>query len=67
MFPTLTHGQIEKIHDMTFEILEKKVYCSLRVHPQTRKNTLLRFAINYYNNLTDIKKVIELLKKSILN
>ncbi|MFW9945489.1 MAG: aminotransferase class V-fold PLP-dependent enzyme [Candidatus Odinarchaeota archaeon] len=57
---TLQHDQAEKIYNL---FIKNNIYVTLKRDPNLKKNTLLRFAFNYYNNENDIKKVVIILKK----
>lgn len=56
---TVEHEKAKKIYR---ELIKNKVYITLKRYPQNAKETLLRFAINYYNNIEDIEKTIRVLK-----
>lgn len=59
---TIEHEQASKIHEL---LVQKNVYTSLKRYPQSDKDTLLRFAINYYNNFEDIVEASRILGKNI--
>ncbi|MFX0058235.1 MAG: aminotransferase class V-fold PLP-dependent enzyme [Candidatus Heimdallarchaeota archaeon] len=56
---TLEHQKAQKIYNV---FLKNKIYISLKRYPNFQKDTLLRFAFNYYNNEDDIKRVVKILK-----
>lgn len=56
---TIEHPKAEEIHNL---LVKKNIYPTLKMYPDSNKQTLLRFAFNYYNNLKDIEKVIKVLK-----
>ena len=55
---TIEHENAEKIYEY---LIKHKIYVTLKKYPELEKNTLLRFAFNYYNNEKDINKTIEVL------
>ncbi|MFX0042203.1 MAG: aminotransferase class V-fold PLP-dependent enzyme [Candidatus Hodarchaeota archaeon] len=57
---TLEHEKAEEIND---HLVKNKIYVTLKKDLNTSKNTLLRFAFNYYNNFEDITKVVNQLRK----
>ena len=61
---TIEHEKAIKIHEY---LLKNNIFATLKKYPKNQKDTLLRFAINYYNNIEDIElaalKLKEILKK----
>ncbi|MFW9950833.1 MAG: aminotransferase class V-fold PLP-dependent enzyme [Candidatus Thorarchaeota archaeon] len=59
-------GIITIEHDQTTEIYKtftkNKIYITPKRFPENTKDTMLRFAFNYYNNIKDINRVEKLLK-----
>ncbi len=56
---TIQHDRAEEIYS---SFIKNNIYVTLKRYPNLEKDTLLRFAFNYYNNENDIKKVIKTLK-----
>ncbi|MFX0025054.1 MAG: aminotransferase class V-fold PLP-dependent enzyme [Candidatus Hermodarchaeota archaeon] len=56
---TIQHDKAEEIYNA---FIKNNIYVTLKRYPNYQKDTLLRFAFNYYNNEDDIKKVIKVLK-----
>ena len=56
---TIEHDKAEKIYN---SFIKNNIYVTLKRYPSLQKDSLLRFAFNYYNNEDDIKKVIKTLK-----
>jgi selenocysteine lyase/cysteine desulfurase len=56
---TIQHDKAEEIYNL---FIKNNIYVTLKRYPNLEKDTLLRFAFNYYNNEDDIKKVIKILK-----
>jgi selenocysteine lyase/cysteine desulfurase len=56
---TIEHEKAKDIYDL---FVKNKIYVTLKRYPDNSKDTLLRFAFNYYNNLKDIDRVEKLLK-----
>ncbi|MFX0017603.1 MAG: aminotransferase class V-fold PLP-dependent enzyme [Promethearchaeota archaeon] len=56
---TIQHDSAEEIYN---SFIKNNIYVTLKRYPDLQKETLLRFAFNYYNNEDDIKKVIKILK-----
>ena len=56
---TVEHKNAKKIYR---KLIKNNIYITLKRYPQNRKETLLRFAINYYNNIDDLTKTISVLK-----
>ncbi len=56
---TVEHQKAKRIYR---ELVKNKIYVTLKRYPQNTKETLLRFAINYYNNIDDLNKTISVLK-----
>jgi selenocysteine lyase/cysteine desulfurase len=57
---TLEHEKAEEIYE---DLVKNNIYVTLKQDLNTSRNTLLRFAFNYYNNFEDITKVVNQLKK----
>jgi len=57
---TVEHEKAKKIYR---ELIKNKIYTTLKRYPHNTKETLLRFAINYYNNIDDLTKTINVLKE----
>jgi len=57
---TLEHEKAEEIYE---HLVKNNIYVTLKKDLNTSKNTLLRFAFNYYNNFEDITKTISQLRK----
>ena len=57
---TVEHEKARKIHRF---LSKNNIYITLKKYPHSTKNTLIRFAFNYYNNLEDINKTIRILKE----
>ncbi|TFG29040.1 MAG: aminotransferase class V-fold PLP-dependent enzyme [Promethearchaeota archaeon] len=57
---TVEHEKAKKIYR---ELIKNNIYITLKRYPHNKKETLLRFAINYYNNMDDLTKTIDILKK----
>lgn len=57
---TLKHERAEEIND---HLVKNNIYVTLKKDLNTYKNTLLRFAFNYYNNLGDISKAVNQLRE----
>lgn len=57
---TVEHKHAKKIYR---GLLKNNIYITLKRYPQISKETLLRFAINYYNNIDDLSKTINVLKE----
>jgi cysteine desulfurase/selenocysteine lyase len=57
---TVEHKNAKKIYR---ELIKNKIYITLKRYPHNKKETLLRFAINYYNNSDDLNKTINVLKE----
>ncbi|TXT58253.1 MAG: Kynureninase [Promethearchaeota archaeon] len=55
---TLEHPKAKKIHRY---LTKNNVYTTLKKYPKDSRNTLIRFAINYYNNSEDIERAISIL------
>ncbi|MGV9203447.1 MAG: aminotransferase class V-fold PLP-dependent enzyme [Promethearchaeia archaeon] len=55
---TVEFAQAEKLYEY---LVENNTYVTLKQYPKAKNKTLLRFAINYYNNETDIEKALVLL------
>jgi len=55
---TAEHKKAKRIHRY---LNRKHVYTSLKQYPKADKETLIRFAINYYNTFEDLDQTIELL------
>jgi len=55
---TIEHENAEKIYHY---LIDHNIYVTLKKYINSPKNTLLRFAFNYYNNLKDINRVIKVL------
>lgn len=51
---TIEHPNAKKIHTY---LTKNNVYSTLKTYPNAHKETLIRFAINYYNNYDDINRV----------
>ena len=51
---TIKTNLAERIHG---HLLQNKIYTSLKKYPKEDKNTLIRFAFNFYNNYYDIEQV----------
>ncbi len=56
---TLEHPNAKKIHRY---LTRNNVFTTLKRYPKSSKDTLIRFAINYYNNSNDIERAIKVLK-----
>jgi selenocysteine lyase/cysteine desulfurase len=56
---TVEHPKARKIQRY---LTKNKVYTTLKTYPKTPKETLIRFAINYYNNLRDIERAEDVLE-----
>ncbi|MHA2429572.1 MAG: aminotransferase class V-fold PLP-dependent enzyme [Promethearchaeota archaeon] len=56
---TIQHDRAEEIYNF---FIRNNIYVTLKRYPNLPKDTLLRFAFNYYNNEDDIIKVIKILK-----
>jgi cysteine desulfurase/selenocysteine lyase len=56
---TIEHEKAKEIYNI---FVKNKIYVTLKRYPESTKDTLLRFAFNYYNNLKDIETVVKLLK-----
>jgi selenocysteine lyase/cysteine desulfurase len=56
---TIEHEEAERIYDF---FIKNNIYVTLKKFPKEKKNTLLRFSFNYYNNERDIQKVIEVFR-----
>ncbi len=57
---TIEHDRAELIFN---RLLSKKIYISLRNYQGSKEKKLLRFSFNYYNNLDDIDRAINILKE----
>jgi selenocysteine lyase/cysteine desulfurase len=57
---TVEHMNAKKIYR---KLIKKKVYITLKRYPDNSKETLLRFAINYYNNYDDLDITVKALKE----
>ncbi|TFF85871.1 MAG: aminotransferase class V-fold PLP-dependent enzyme [Promethearchaeota archaeon] len=55
---TIEHQKAEKIYN---SLIKNNIYITLKKYPTAKKNTLLRFSFNYYNNEDDIEKVVRIL------
>jgi len=55
---TIEHDNAEKIYDY---LIDHDIFVTLKKYTDSAKNTLLRFAFNYYNNRKDINRVIDVL------
>jgi selenocysteine lyase/cysteine desulfurase len=55
---TLEHPNAKKIHRY---LTKNNVFSTLKTYPKASKETLIRFALNYYNNYDDINRVRDLL------
>jgi selenocysteine lyase/cysteine desulfurase len=56
---TLEHNDAKKLHRY---LTKNNIFTTLKQYPKASKKTLIRFAINYYNNSDDINRVAEVLK-----
>lgn len=57
---TVEHDKAPLIFE---ELVKNNIYSSLRNYPDSSKKTLLRFSFHYYNNLEDIEKAVNVLKR----
>lgn len=55
---TIEHKKAKWIHQY---LNKKHIYTTLKQYPKADKETLIRFAINYYNNFEDLDQTIKLL------
>ncbi|TFG00616.1 MAG: aminotransferase class V-fold PLP-dependent enzyme [Promethearchaeota archaeon] len=55
---TVEHIKAKKIHRY---LTKHNIYTTLKTYPKAPKETLIRFAINFYNNSTDIERVKDIL------
>ena len=58
---TVEHEKAKKLHRF---LSKNNVYVTLKKYPDAAKDTLIRFAFNYYNNEMDIIKTRDLLKQA---
>lgn len=56
---TVEHPDAKKIYRY---LKKKKIFTTLKNYPKASKETLIRFAINYYNNLGDIERAESVLR-----
>jgi len=56
---TVEHKNAKKIHRY---LTKNNVFSTLKQYPKSSRETLIRFAINYYNNSDDIQRAAEILK-----
>jgi selenocysteine lyase/cysteine desulfurase len=56
---TVEHKDAKKIHRY---LTKNNVFTTLKQYPKSSKETLIRFAINYYNNSDDIQRAADILK-----
>ena len=56
---TIEHPKAEKLYEL---FIKNNILTTLKQYPSATENTLLRFSFNYYNNETDIDRVIDILK-----
>ncbi|TFF91859.1 MAG: aminotransferase class V-fold PLP-dependent enzyme [Promethearchaeota archaeon] len=55
---TVEHKNAKKIHRY---LTKNNVFTTLKQYPKADNETLIRFAINYYNNFQDLEKTINIL------
>jgi selenocysteine lyase/cysteine desulfurase len=55
---TVEYKKAEQLYEY---LLENKTYVTLKQYPKSEKKTLLRFALNYYNNEADIENALNYL------
>ncbi|MFO8020440.1 MAG: aminotransferase class V-fold PLP-dependent enzyme [Promethearchaeia archaeon] len=55
---TVEYEYAENLYDY---LVQNNIYVTLKRYPKLEKSTLLRFAVNYYNNRTDIEKALNVL------
>lgn len=55
---TVEYEKAEQLYDY---LVQNQTYVTLKQYPRSDKKTLLRFAINYFNNESDIKQALHLL------
>ena len=58
---TVEHEKSKKIHRF---LSKNNMYVTLKRYPDAPKETLIRFAFNYYNNEADILRAVDLLKQA---
>lgn len=56
---TIEHQNAKKIHRY---LTKNNIHTTLKQYPKIEKETLIRFAINYYNNFKDLEETIRILK-----
>ena len=57
---TVEHEKARRIYQ---HLTKNNIHVTLKKYPRLRKHTLIRFAINYYNNLEDLNHAIKVLKE----
>ena len=57
---TIEHN---KAHLISEELVKNNIYISLRNYPKSSMKNLLRFSFHYYNNLEDIEKTVNILRR----
>ncbi|TXT63262.1 MAG: Kynureninase [Promethearchaeota archaeon] len=55
---TVQHKKAKRIHRY---LIKNNVYSTLKRYPDDSNETLIRFAINYYNNYEDLEKTIQII------
>lgn len=52
-----------KAHLISEDLVKNNIYISLRNYPKSSMKNLLRFSFHYYNNLEDIEKTVNILRR----